>query len=138
MAASLYIYLTPLIGVVFCYLVLNMEKERRTHRDLAASRYLAILYLIYVDLNKGFYLFSGVLFFYLFHFLFAEWFQTSFKCKNCVIVAYVISGYLGIFGTNNLLAYMSNEHFFEFGWEYGLYMISDIIISMIVFKERFS
>ncbi len=133
---SLYVYLTPLIGASFCYLVLNKERERNTHIDLTSYRYLVLSYLVFADLNKGFYLFSGVIFFYLFYYIFAEWLQTSFKCKNCVIIAYVASGYFGIFGINNLLAYMLNETFFSFGWEYGVYIISDIVISIVMLKDK--
>lgn len=133
---SLYVYLTPLVGLFFCYLIFNKEEERKTRIDLAFPRYMVFLYLIFADLSKGFYLFSSVIFFYIFYNLFVEWLQTSFKCKNCVIVAYVVSGYLGIFGLNNLLAYILNENFFTFGWEYGLYIFSDVLLAIIVFRDK--
>lgn len=138
MATSLYPYLTPLIGFTFCYLLFLSEDEEKTREEDTLKKYLAYGYLVFANLNKGFFLFSGLLTFFLFYHLLSEWISTSFKCKNCIIFAFVASGYLGIFGINNLLAYMLNQEFFTFGWEYGLYIICDFFIALIFFRDRLS
>lgn len=135
-ASSLYVYLTPLIGFFFCYLILVINEEEKTHIEQSGTKYLLIAYLVFADLNRGFYLFSGVIFFYLYYYMFAEWMKTVFKCKNCILIAFVISSYLGIYGFNNLLAYVLNESLFNLGWEYGVYIVSDCIITMIVFRDE--
>lgn len=72
----------------------------------------------------------------LFYTLLVDWMQTAFKCKNCILVAFVTSGYLGVYGMNNLLAYVMNESFFVIGWEYALYIACDSLIAAIVFRDR--
>lgn len=136
MATPLYTFLSPLIGFMLCYLIFLKDEQEKTHEGDSFKTYLAFAYLVYIDLNKGFYLFSGVIFFSLFYRIFAEWLQTSFKCKNCIIITYVASGYVGVYGINNLIAYTLNESFFSFGWEYGLYIVFDSIIAMLVFRDK--
>ncbi|MBS9778780.1 MAG: hypothetical protein KGV58_00555 [Campylobacteraceae bacterium] len=132
----IYIFLTPLIGFMSCYLFFLKSDQERAHDDFSTNMYLAFFYLIFIVLNKGFYLFSGIIFFSLFYRIFVDWIQTSFKCKNCIIVTYVVCGYVGIFGVNNLLAYILNDIFFDFGWEYILYMFLDSMIAMLIFRDR--
>lgn len=136
MATSLYTFLTPLIGFMFCFLILTKDEELKTHDEHTLKRYLGYAYLMFAVLNKGFYLLSGVAFLYFFYHLFAEWMKTTFKCKNCTLLAYVVFGYIGIYGTNNLLAYMFNQPFFAFDWEYGVYMASDFLLTLVFFRDR--
>lgn len=133
---SLYIVLSPLIGYFFCYLVLLSNEEDRTHEEQTATKYLIFLYLVFTDLNKGFYLFSSLIFFFLFKHLLAEWLQTSFKCKKCILFAFVAFGYIGTYAINNLMAYMLQKDFFLFSWEYGLYIIIDSIVAFILFRDK--
>lgn len=134
--STIYIFLTPLIGFMICYLIFLKIDHEREIEEYSLNAYLSFAYLVFIVLNKGFYLFSGIIFLSFFHRIFVEWLQTSFRCKNCVIIAYVVAGYLGVYGTNNLIAYILNEEFFIFGWEYGLYMFLDSIIAIVVFKDR--
>lgn len=133
---SLYMYLTPLIGFFFCYLIFIYEEEEKTHDEDIWLKYLVFAYLVFADLNKGYYLFSSIIFFYIFKYVFAEWLRISFKCKNCIIVAFVIFAYIGIFGTNNLIAYILNKEFFTFGFEYGLYIFFDCMIAIVFFRDK--
>ncbi len=138
MATSLYPLLSPLMGFMFCYLVFLVDDEIKTKDEDEVVKYLAFLYLIFIDLNKGFYLFSGVIAFLIFYYIFSEWVNTSIKCKNCVIFVFVASGYLSIFGINNLIAYILNEDFFEFGFEYGIYILFDFLLTVVYYKDRLS
>ncbi len=136
--ASLYTIFSPLIGFMFCYLIFLTDDELKTHQEDEAKKYLAFLYLIFIELNKGFYLFSGMISFFIFYYLLSEWINTSVKCKNCIIFVFVCSGYLSIFGLNNLLAYILNEDFFILGYEYVLYCIFDFFLATIYYKDRLS
>ena len=135
-STSLYTFLTPLMGLFFCYVILLKDDEEKTKEDRPLESYLAFGYLIFAELNKGFYLFSTIIFFMIFYAVMVDWMRTAFKCKNCILVAFVASGYFGIYGMNNLLAYVMNESFFVIGWEYGLYILCDSLIAIIVFRDR--
>ncbi len=134
--ASLFIYLTPLIGFMFCYLIFAREQQEIEHEEDSLMLYLSFAYLIFIDVNKGFYLFSGLIFFALFYRIFTVWLETSFKCKNCIIFVYVAVGYIGIYGINNLIAYALNQQLFNLGWEYAWYIFSDFIIAVVVFRDK--
>ncbi len=136
MVTSLYPFLSPLIGFIFCYLIFFIDDENKTNEEDEVGKYLAFLYLVFINLNKGFYLFSGIISFMIFYYLFFEWISTSIKCKNCVIFIYVASGYVSIFGINNLIAYTLNEDFFTFGYEYGVFILFDFFLSVIYYKDR--
>ena len=135
-STSLYTYLTPLLGLFFCYVILLKDDEERTKEERPLEWYLAFSYIIFIELNKGFYLFSSIIFFMLFYTIMVDWMRTAFKCKNCILIAFITSGYLGIYGMNNLLAYVMNESFFVIGWEYALYIACDSIIAAIIFRDR--
>ncbi len=136
MLTPIYVLFSPLIGFMACYLFFLKSDQERAHEDNSSKTYLSFAYFIFIILNKGFYLFSGIIFFSFFYRIFVEWLQTSFKCKNCIILVYVASSYAGIYGLNNLLAYALNESFFRFGWEYGWYIFIDFVIAVLVFRDK--
>ncbi len=135
-ASALYVFISPLIGFMFCYLSFLTSDEQRTHEEDEVKKYLAYSYMVFINLNKGFYLFSGVITFLLFYYLLHEWINNSIKCKNCIIFAFVSIGYVGIFGMNNLLAYVLNNEFFHFGYEYFLYILFDFVVAVVYYRDR--
>ncbi|MBE0496568.1 MAG: hypothetical protein IBX45_09180 [Campylobacterales bacterium] len=135
-ATSLYPLLSPLIGFFFCYALLLKEEEEKTMKEYFWERNAIFGYLIFTELSKGFYLFSTLIFFFLFYTLVVDWMKSAFKCRPCILVAFVASGYLGVLATNNLFAYILNEAFFMLGWEYLIYIIFDAFVAIIVFRDR--
>jgi hypothetical protein len=135
-ATSLYPMLTPLIGLFFCYAVLLKEEEERTMKEFVAERYFVFGYLIFAELNKGFYLFSTLVFFLFFYHVVVDWMKSAFKCRPCILIAFVASGYLGVYLTNNLMAYIMNEDFFILGWEYGAYIAMDALLAIVLLRDR--
>lgn len=135
-ASSLYPLLSPLIGFFFCYAVLLKEEEEKTMKERFWLRNAIFGYLIFTELNKGFYLFSTLMFLFLFYALVVDWIKSAFKCRPCILVAFVASGYVGVFATNTLLAYIMNTSFFAFGWEYALYIATDAVLAIILFRDR--
>lgn len=133
---SLYMFLSPLIGVFFCYLILLKNKELKTKEEQTKEWYFGVLYLIFTELNHGFYLFSTMLFLYIFYHLVADWVQSSIKCEVCVLSGFVIFAYVGVYATNNLLSYILNKEFFIFGWEYIAYILLDCAIVSLFFRGR--
>jgi len=135
-AASLYPFFSPLIGLFFAYALLPKEEEEKTMKERFVERNFVFLYLIFAELSKGFYLFSILIFFFLFYNLVVDWMKNAFKCRPCILVAFVASGYLGLYATNNLLAYVMDEHFFVIGWEYGWYILFDTVVAVVLFRDR--
>ncbi len=119
------------VGVFFCFIIINIEKEEKFFYII-----LSFLYLSFYELNKGFFLFSYIILFIIFYYLFVEKIRSYFKCKNCIIFIFVTVAYIGHFFLNSLLAYVLNDSFPNLSWEYLYYIAFDFIISIILFRRQ--
>lgn len=129
--SSLYTFLPLFVGVFFSYIVINLEKEK--------SRiyiYLSFAYLTIYDLNKGFYLFSSILFLMIFYYFFVERIRNFFTCSNCIVAIYVVSAYLGHSLLNSFIAYISNRDIPPFSQGYFYYIFLDVVLAIILFKGK--
>lgn len=126
--SSMFQFFPTFVGVFFCYILLNIEKEEKFFFVV-----LSFLYLSFYELNKGFFLFSYVILFIIFYYLFAEKIRSNFKCKNCVIFIYVATAYIGHFFLNELLSYILHKPSPNFSLEYLYYIGFDFIIGSILF-----
>lgn len=133
---SLYPYLSPLLGIFFAYAIILKKQEEKTLKVDSLQRYFVLFYVVLIELNKGFYLFSTLIFFLFFYTMVVDWIKHAFKCRPCILAIFVASGYIGIYLTNNLLAYIMNIPFYPFSWEYGLYIVIDTIIAIVLFRDR--
>lgn len=133
---SLYPFLSPLLGLFFCYGILLKEREEKTLREHDVERYFILGYIVFVELNKGFYLFSTLVFFLFFYAMVVDWIKSAFKCRPCILVTFVASGYVGVYGINNLLAYILNQPFYNFNHEYLLYILIDSLLAVVLFRDR--
>jgi len=129
--SSLYTFLPLFVGVVFSYLVINFEKEKKR-----IYIYLGFAYLSMYDLDKGFYLFSSLLFFMIFYYLFVERIRNFFTCSNCIVAVYVSVAYLGHFFLNTFIAYILNQDRPLFSQAYFYYIFVDFILVAILFKGK--
>jgi cell shape-determining protein MreD len=129
--SSLYIFVPVFIGVVFAYMVINFEKEKEK-----IYIYLGFLYLTMYDLEKGFYLFSSLLFFMIFYYIFVEKIRNSFTCNSCIVAIYVGVAYLGHFILNRFIAYVLNHDGPQFSQMYFYYMLIDALLAIILFKGK--
>lgn len=135
-STSLYPFLSPLLGLFFCYAIILKEWEVKTLKADSLQRYFILSYVVLVELNKGFYLFSTLIFFLFFYAMVVDWMKHVFKCRPCILAIFVASGYVGVYLTNNLLAYIMNAPFYSLSWEYGLYILTDTIIAIVLFRDR--
>ncbi|MDR2790591.1 MAG: hypothetical protein LBB59_06420 [Campylobacteraceae bacterium] len=126
--SSVYIFLSPLVGFFFVYIVKNF---RRDNIDV----YLTFLYLCFFELNQGFYLFSMVLLFAIFYNLLKPRIEAVLESRLWIIAITVTSAYLGLFFINTLLAYIFNHEFFNFGIAYFFYIIIDTVLSILFLKH---
>jgi len=129
--SSLYTFMPLFIGLFFCYIIINFKNE-----NSKLYVYLSFAYLSVYDLDKGFYLFSSIVFLLLFYSLFVERIRNFFTCSNCILAIYVTSAYLGHFVLNVFISYILNQDRPMFSQEYFYYIIFDIILATILFKGR--
>jgi len=129
--SSLYLFLPLFVGLFFVYLILNYKKESR-----AVFVYFSFFYLCLYDINKGFYLFSSILFFIIFYNLFVERVKNYFSCKGCVLVIYITSAYIGHFFLNVFIAYLLNQEPPSFGMDYFYYIVTDSILAILLFRDN--
>ena len=129
--SSLYTFLPLFIGVFFSYIVINFEKEKSK-----LYIYLSFAYLTIYDLDKGFYLFSSLLSFVLFYYIFVDKIRNFFSCTNCVLAIYVTFSYLGHFVLNTFIAYILHQDGPIFSQWYFYYIFIDILLVSILFKGK--
>jgi len=125
---SIYTYLTPLYGFFFVYLIFNIEKKQKI---LIVT--LLFLYMIFFEADKGFFLFSSIIFFAFFYLIAVENIIKLFHCKKCILTIFVVSGYIGIYLFNVFLSIIFETELPQFGIEYLIYMIIDSLIAFMVF-----
>ena len=129
--SSLYTFLPLFIGVFFSYIVINFQDEK--------SRlyiYLSLVYLTIYDLDKGFYLFSSLFLVLVFYYFFVEKIRNFIICSSCILALYVSVAYFGHFLLNSIIAHILNDELPYFSQKYIYYVILDILISIIIFKDR--
>ncbi len=129
--SSLYLFLPLFYGVFFVYAILNFSNENRL-----ISVYLSLLYLCIYDLNKGFYLFSSLIFFIIFYNLFVEKIENYFTCRSCILVVFVFFAYIGHFFLNLFMAYLLNQTIPVFSFGYLYYIVIDALIAIILFRKN--
>jgi len=128
---SAYTFLPLFIGVFFTYVIINYENEKKKN-----IIYLIFIYFSVYDLNKGFYLFSLLLTFFLFYNLFVEKIRNFLICSNCILVLYVVVAYLGHYCLNLLISYILNSGSPVFLVNYFYYIMIDSLIVIVLFKGK--
>jgi len=130
--SNTFLFMPTFVGVFFAYIVINIGKEENFSYIV-----LCFLYLSFYELNKGFFLFSYVILFIIYYYLFDERIRNNFKCKNCILFIYIIVAYIGYFFINSLFAYILNKQFPSISFEYIYYIAFDFIVSIFIFRGRF-
>ncbi len=125
--SNTFLFMPSFVGVFFAYIVLNIQKEENF-----AYIILCFIYLSFYELNKGFFLFSYVVLFIVYYYIFDEKIRNYFKCKNCIIFIYIIIAYIGDFFINALFAFVLNEQLPNFSLGYFYYIAFDFIVATIL------
>lgn len=128
--SSLYPLIPTFVGVVFCYLILSFHKRE----EYATPIMLSFLYLLFFDLNRGFFLFSYTILFTIVYKFAIYKVQNIITCNNCILAVYVFIAYIGHFLLNAFFAYLNNETLPYFSNYYFYYMLVDSLVCFILFK----
>lgn len=129
--------LPPLIGVVFCYMIIILLKKEKTLGGFNKDWYVCIAYLFFIEQIHGFYLFSILIAFLLFYNFFLDWLLVNMKYRFFVLIIITISAYISVFLINQLFVYMQNsDEFFHFDREFLIFMTVESLISILLFREK--
>ena len=125
--ATMTLYLTPLLGVGFYYIIHHIHDETR-YRDF----FLIVIYSLFVEINRNMIPFSFLFFTLIFYNLLLSSFKKYIHCTICLVISYVSIGYLGYFSFNTFLATIFHLPTAIFSWNYLLYILSDILFILVV------
>jgi len=125
--SSMFYYLTPLIGVGFYYLMEHFEEE-----DHYLENLFIFIYISFIEINRGLFLFSFILFFILIYRFTLKVIKETIVCKWCLPIIYITFGYLGYYLFNLFISYIFNLEAPAIGLGYLVYIITDIFLAYIL------
>jgi len=124
--SSMTLFLTPLLGVGFYYIITHIDDEKRYF-----EMFLISLYSLYVEIDRGLVIFSFLIFTLLFYKLIFKSFKKFVYCPTCLVVSYVTIGYLGYFLFNSFALYILDRPLLDFSKEYIYYVVEDIFFILV-------
>jgi len=125
--APIFYYLTPLIGLCVYYLFEHFEDE-----DYYLENLFIFIYMAFIEINYGFFLFSFLMFFLLFYRGILKIVKESIECKGCLPILYIIFGYVGYFLFNLFLSNIFNLERPDIGWAYLVFILTDIFLAFLL------
>ncbi len=125
--SPIFYFLTPLLGFCFYYLAINFEDE-----DKKLENILIIIYVTFVELNYGLFVFSFLLFFALVYNLILKPLKESIIDRWILKVVFVLIAYLGYFLFNHFIGYIFNFQTQDIGWGYLVFIVSDIFLVFLL------
>ncbi len=124
--SSLYVYLTPLSGIVFLYIVNNIENQEKAYIILVL-----FLYLIYFEIDRGFFVFSSLILFLIYYNFFHNELVNSIACQSCLQFLIIFIYYTGFYITNLIFALLFNKDLPIFDITYIIYIVTDFILVLL-------
>ena len=135
MLSTAFIYMPPLMGVFFTYLIISKSDAQRSLSGLAGRWYLAFGFLIFAEQLHGYEFLSCVIAFIVFYYMVHDWLIINIKSRFFMIVIFNASVYLGVLLASNLFLYVLNENLLRYSSIYLYYIAIESVISFLVFKE---
>jgi hypothetical protein len=125
--SPIFYYLTPLIGLSFYYLSEHFEDEEHQLENL-----FIFIYISFMEINRGLFLFSFLLFFILFYQIVLKTIKETIVCKWCLPAIYITIGYLGYYLFTLFLSNIFNTQTPEIGWGYLVFILTDIMLAFVL------
>lgn len=135
-ATTLFVYLPPLIGLFFTYMVIEYLRWSKSYVEFGFGWYLSIAFLLFAEQVHGYYIFSSLVAFFIFFYFMVDWLFATMKYRKTLLVIIVAFGYLSTYGVSNLINYIQNLPFLYIGYEYGVYVVLESILAIIFLRER--
>ncbi|NPA82724.1 MAG: hypothetical protein GXO31_08940 [Epsilonproteobacteria bacterium] len=131
---SAYPFLPSLFGVFFVYLLFYFDSKLRFY-EITYS----FLYLTIYELDKGFYLFSFIIFFIIYYNFVKDEIKKYIFCKGCLAFFYTLTGYLGYYLINFIIAFILNDPKPILGYDnisYFTNIFIDTFLVLLIFKKK--
>ncbi len=125
--ASLYIFLTPLSGLIFLYLVTNIKDKEKININIVL-----FLYITYVEFDRGLVVFSSLILFLIYYEFIHRELINSIGCKNCLKVVIIAIYYLGIYIVNLIISLIFDIPLPMLDITYIIYLITDTILVLLI------
>ncbi|MGG7047664.1 MULTISPECIES: hypothetical protein [unclassified Campylobacter] len=135
-ATTIFIFLPPLIGLFFTYMVLEYARWQKSYTELGFGWYLSIAFLLFAEQVNGFYLFSSIVAFFVFFYFMVDWLFATLKHRKFLLVIFVSAGYLGTYGVSNLINYMLNLPSMYLSYEYVAFIVVESFLAFVFLRER--
>lgn len=135
MLSTAFIYLPPLIGVFFSYLILSKSDAQRSLSGLAGYWYLAFAFLLFAEQLNGFTFLSSVVVFFVFYYIMHDWLIINVKSQFFIFVMFNFSAYFGMFFISNLFLYIVDSQLLSYSHVLLYYAVIESIFSFWFFKK---
>lgn len=135
MLSTAFIYLPPLIGVFFSYLILSKSDAQRSLSGLAGYWYLAFAFLLFAEQLNGFTFLSSVVVFFVFYYIMQDWLIINVKSQFFMFVMFNFSAYFGMFSISNLFLYIVDSQLLSYSHFLLYYAVIESIFSFWFFKK---
>ncbi len=135
MLSTAFIYLPPLIGVFFSYLILSKSDAQRSLSGLAGYWYLAFAFLLFAEQLNGFTFLSSVVVFFVFYYIMQDWLIINVKSQFFMFVMFNFSAYFGMFFISNLFLYIVDSQLLSYSHVLLYYAVIESIFSFWFFKK---
>lgn len=135
MLSTAFIYLPPLIGVFFSYLILSKSDAQRSLSGLAGYWYLAFAFLLFAEQLNGFTFLSSVVVFFVFYYIMHDWLIINVRNQFFMFVMFNFSAYFGMFFISNLFLYIVDSQLLSYSHFLLYYALIENIFSFWFFKK---
>ncbi len=125
--SSIYLYLTPLYGVAFYFILKNIHKK-----DYFFPNFLAFLYISIFEVDKGFIPFSFIIFFIIYYFFILDKVEHFFTKNSYKVFFHISNAYIGYYLINLTLDYLFNYRIPSLDFKYLLYIVTDTLIAIML------
>ncbi len=96
--SSIYLFLPPLFSVLFLFFINALDKED------SLAIFLIIFCIVIFESDKGYPIFSAVIYFVLIYRVVLPKLIQNFSCPPCIKISIVLLAYLGFYFFNSLLS----------------------------------
>ncbi len=120
--SSIYLFMPPMLGVLFVLLAQSLQRKD------SYTVFLLSFCLVVLEADKGYALFSSIIYFYLLYKFFLPKLIQSFSCQFCLQIVYVLLAYIGYY---LFLALLSNIFLLPLP-EINYYIVYYIVIEFFI------
>jgi len=124
--SSIYLFLPPLLGVLFLLFINSLKN------DNVIAIFLVVFCLLIFESEKGYLLFSSVIYFGLVYKFVLPKIEQNFNCNPCIKISIVLLAYLGFYFFNLILSTVFLLPQVEINYYIVYYIIIEFLIVSVL------